>query len=330
MNKWARRPPSQSVTNATQRHPLPQPPSGSSSSSPARSLPGKWSRVAPSASQSVSQSSRPDAPSQSNTRVTRDFAPHLDTTLRDDAASYLRPKSQESLPSRGPLLYQNRKLGQNHPRQSVPHQSSPAQLSAVQDVKQSTLEKDSNSSVHERKTQRPVDPPLSNNLFESDFSQDQTSRATGKERQQDRRYGRPERAARTTFKERGTLLTGRNNSSLETEDPVQKQVKKIKKAAVEKKVSADVYIPSTVSVGTLARLLGVRLEQLQQRMRFSGMSQEAEYDYSSSLSNSILRSIDYFVVVLTADYAVLLAEEFGRNPIVNDEAAFDIYPPSVA
>lgn len=31
--------------------------------------------------------------------------------------------------------------------------------------------------------------------------------------------------------------------------------------------------------------------------------------------------------VLTSDYAVLLAEEFGRNPIVNDEAAFDIYPP---
>lgn len=64
-------------------------------------------------------------------------------------------------------------------------------------------------------------------------------------------------------------------------------------------------------------------------MRLSGMSQEAEYDHSSSLFSSILSSINCFVAVLTADYAVLLAEEFGRNPIVNDEAAFDIYPSSV-
>ena len=33
------------------------------------------------------------------------------------------------------------------------------------------------------------------------------------------------------------------------------------------------------------------------------------------------------VQVLTAEYASLIAMEFGRNPIVNDEAAFDIYPP---
>jgi hypothetical protein len=35
---------------------------------------------------------------------------------------------------------------------------------------------------------------------------------------------------------------------------------------------------------------------------------------------------DWCYPVLTADYASLLAEEFGRNPIVNDEAAFDIHP----
>ena len=33
--------------------------------------------------------------------------------------------------------------------------------------------------------------------------------------------------------------------------------------------------------------------------------------------------------VLTAEYASLIAMEFGRNPVVNDEAAFDIYPPYV-
>jgi translation initiation factor IF-2 len=34
--------------------------------------------------------------------------------------------------------------------------------------------------------------------------------------------------------------------------------------------------------------------------------------------------------VLTAEYASLLAAEFDRNPIVNDEAAFDIHPPYVS
>ena len=34
-------------------------------------------------------------------------------------------------------------------------------------------------------------------------------------------------------------------------------------------------------------------------------------------------------LVLTADYATLLAEEFGRKPVIDDEAAFDLYPPYV-
>jgi translation initiation factor IF-2 len=33
--------------------------------------------------------------------------------------------------------------------------------------------------------------------------------------------------------------------------------------------------------------------------------------------------------VLTSDFASLLTEEFGRNAVVDDEAAFDIYPPLV-
>ena len=46
----------------------------------------------------------------------------------------------------------------------------------------------------------------------------------------------------------------------------------------------------------------------------------------------IINIILFFVllrsrIVLTSDYAVLLAEEFGRNPVVDDETAFDIYPP---
>lgn len=70
------------------------------------------------------------------------------------------------------------------------------------------------------------------------------------------------------------------------------------------------YIPTTVSVGQLARLLNVRQTLLQRKMVDAGMAAEASYDH-----------------VLTSDYAALLAEEFGRTPIINDEAAFDIYPP---
>lgn len=33
------------------------------------------------------------------------------------------------------------------------------------------------------------------------------------------------------------------------------------------------------------------------------------------------------VSVLTAEYASLISMEFGRNPVVNDEAAFDLYAP---
>ncbi|PCH38140.1 initiation factor 2 [Wolfiporia cocos MD-104 SS10] len=41
-----------------------------------------------------------------------------------------------------------------------------------------------------------------------------------------------------------------------------------------------------------------------------GMDAEASYDH-----------------LLSSEYASLLAMEFGRNPVINDEAAFDIYPP---
>ncbi|KAF9239584.1 hypothetical protein BU15DRAFT_87902 [Melanogaster broomeanus] len=72
----------------------------------------------------------------------------------------------------------------------------------------------------------------------------------------------------------------------------------------------DLYIPTTVSVSQFAKLLNVRLPTLQRKMKEAGMHGETSYDY-----------------VLTSDYAALLAEEFGRNPIINDEAAFDLYPP---
>ncbi|KAG7453013.1 initiation factor 2 [Guyanagaster necrorhizus] len=86
--------------------------------------------------------------------------------------------------------------------------------------------------------------------------------------------------------------------------------KRPRKAVIEKRVSPDIYIPTMISVGSLSQLLDVRLTTLQRAMRRAGMEDQMSYDY-----------------VLTADYAVLLAEEFGRNPIVDDELAFNLYPP---
>ncbi|XP_006458242.1 hypothetical protein AGABI2DRAFT_199688 [Agaricus bisporus var. bisporus H97] len=74
----------------------------------------------------------------------------------------------------------------------------------------------------------------------------------------------------------------------------------------------DVYIPSTVTVGRLAKILNMKLNYLIRKMIEAGMGEEAIHDH-----------------VLTSDYAVLLAEELGRNPIVDDEAAFDLYPPTL-
>ncbi|KAJ7261320.1 hypothetical protein B0H12DRAFT_1106238 [Mycena haematopus] len=114
---------------------------------------------------------------------------------------------------------------------------------------------------------------------------------------------------KNAFKERGSLLKAeppRLVMETKTNAPKPKKVR----TYVEKSVNEDVYIPSTVSVGHLARLLSVRLEDLQDKMFEAGMGAQASFDY-----------------VLTSDYAVLLAEEFGRKPTVDDEAAFDIFPP---
>ncbi|GJE95177.1 translation initiation factor IF-2 [Phanerochaete sordida] len=48
-------------------------------------------------------------------------------------------------------------------------------------------------------------------------------------------------------------------------------------------------------------------------MKRMDMQEQSSYDY-----------------MLTAEYASLVALEFNRNPVINDEAAFDIYPPPTA
>lgn len=63
-----------------------------------------------------------------------------------------------------------------------------------------------------------------------------------------------------------------------------------------------------------------------------GMTSESHYDHSESDSligfRLIIKTLDF--LVLTSDLASLLAEEFRYNPIVDDEAAFDIHPQCVS
>ncbi|CAK5279456.1 unnamed protein product [Mycena citricolor] len=123
---------------------------------------------------------------------------------------------------------------------------------------------------------------------------------------------RPAHFSRDQVATRGKPVKDRHAAS-QIEEPSKPAIAKVKKVwkPVEKRITEDVYIPSTVTVENLARLLGVRLEDLQDKMYMAGMESQASFDY-----------------VLTSDYAVLLAEEMGRRPIVNDEAAFDLFPPS--
>lgn len=65
---------------------------------------------------------------------------------------------------------------------------------------------------------------------------------------------------------------------------------------------------------------------LQRTMDQVGMHEESSYDYGTQSSFSLLEKLNHSIV-LTSDFAALLVQEFGRNPIINDEAAFDLYPP---
>lgn len=77
----------------------------------------------------------------------------------------------------------------------------------------------------------------------------------------DHRDTRPGRPNRTSHKARGSLVF--QDEEDESLQPLGKSPMKVTKKMkfIEKKVTADIYIPSLVSVGTLARLLGIRLRR---------------------------------------------------------------------
>jgi hypothetical protein len=124
----------------------------------------------------------------------------------------------------------------------------------------------------------------------------------------------PSRLFKSKFKERGSLCSGRAfvtgaNRGSTTEIGRwhgKKRERESGRKFQTKKVQVDLYIPSTVSVGQLAKLLNVRLRMvkifprtqstdsvlfkgtLQRKMDQAGMYEESSYDYGrqSSFSSS--------------------------------------------
>ena len=73
----------------------------------------------------------------------------------------------------------------------------------------------------------------------------------------------------------------------------------------------------------------VLLETLQKCMNRNGMVEQSSYDYSTLNLLLIHLQLTHksLVSVLSSDDASMLVMEFNKNPIVDDEAAFDLYAP---
>lgn len=84
------------------------------------------------------------------------------------------------------------------------------------------------------------------------------------------------------------------------------------KAAAEKRdrMLREVHIPTTITVSQLAAKMNVRLPRMQNKMRKIGMSEEQT-------------RADYF---LSSDQAFELALEFNREPVLDSDKGFDLYP----
>ncbi|WVO13212.1 translation initiation factor IF-2 [Cryptococcus depauperatus] len=123
-----------------------------------------------------------------------------------------------------------------------------------------------------------------------------------------------------------SLLTGLRDQSKISSLPSQKhhrrdqsyevgqsrKPKMSKPKVVEAKAEKEVYIPRHISTGNLAKIFGVKLFSLQSKMLRLDMSEDQ-------------RRSDY---ILNAEEACNIALEYDFNPVVDDEASFDIYPDS--
>ncbi|THH20354.1 hypothetical protein EW146_g967 [Bondarzewia mesenterica] len=187
-------------------------------------------------------------------------------------------------------------------RETAPHlDMAPRPADSRRVSSTSRLPKDSIARGTSQQTNTPQDYQPSPLFVTDDFSDD-FPEAHGKR-------------VKKIYKERGSLAE-KLASNEEAIIPAHRRVdagaqqvkaKKKKRVTQAKRIKRDIFIPTVVSVGNFARLLGALY-----RERCLGLEWE--------------KSHPMIMAFLTSDYAALLAEEFNRNPVINDAAAFDIYP----
>ena len=123
----------------------------------------------------------------------------------------------------------------------------------------------------------------------------------------ERRRRVPDRSRRTAPAE--TSFTRQDKDASYSDTPVRRK-KERSRGTLELKTEKEVFVPSTVAVERLAKIFNVKLFHLQTRMMRLDMTEDQ-------------RRSDY---ILTAEEACNLALEYGFNPVVDDEATFDIFP----
>ncbi|KAI8581200.1 hypothetical protein K450DRAFT_233592 [Umbelopsis ramanniana AG] len=114
-----------------------------------------------------------------------------------------------------------------------------------------------------------------------------------------------EEKARVLEQERLAAL--KYEKELKAEAEAKERKNKLEQAKAEK-VQRDVYIPEVVNVSNLAKILGIRLEQMISTMQALEMP-NTKHDH-----------------MLTADESSLIAMELDMNPIVDSQAALDLFP----
>ncbi|KAI0093562.1 hypothetical protein BDY19DRAFT_989129 [Irpex rosettiformis] len=257
---------------------------------------GKWSRPAgieldstsnPTVSPNVSKWARPASLPSSNSAVKRPF-PGSQRRARVPQDHFNKRGSNEAQSNRNtPVAETKAKLAQQDPdseRQTPSGQSHPQGASA------------SYTPIHN--LSHPVDRGSS------------TNRKFGPNKARSKGIGQKDSRDDNRWRSREQSLPSKKDNS--ANDLRTAKAKKPKEAAPKppKQITPDVFIPTVVSVGNLAKLLNIRLDRLQRKMHQVGMEGESSYDY-----------------MLNSEYASLIAMEFNRNPVVNDEAAFDIFAP---
>ncbi|CAG8444866.1 2569_t:CDS:10 [Funneliformis caledonium] len=84
--------------------------------------------------------------------------------------------------------------------------------------------------------------------------------------------------------------------------------KKSQVQEIEPKLQREVFIPEAISIANLAKMIGVRLATFEQKLQNLGI-EYVSHDH-----------------LLNAEEASLIAMEYDLNPVVNSEAAIDLYP----